>query len=195
MRAPSPEGPQPRSASRPLSVRLSAARERSLIRDRCSQRRRHQGQAALEPVPTRGDGSWLRPGACFPAGRHSAHRNPRSSGAWRRGRERRGAGLGWAGRRHRMRRKPGACRLCEEPAASHAARRPHGAVSGRRGYGCCPHGGEGAGGAAGPGGRCGHGAALPAAGARSRGGGGRRRAPRLRLLPGFALAALLQSTR
>lgn len=80
---------------------------------------------------------------------------------------------------------------CEEPVASRAARRPHGAVSGRRGRRCSGRGREGAGGAAEPGGR--RGAAVPVPGARH-GGGGRRRAPRSWLLLGLVLAALLQGT-
>lgn len=187
--------PRGRSLALPRRVRLSAARERSLIRDRRNQSRRCERQSEPEPIPTRG--VRLRPGICFQArpprgARAPVTLIPRFSGARRRGRERSGAGLGGAAAPHAQEAR--CLPAYEEPAASHAARRSHGIVSGRRGCGCCPRGGEGAGGAAGPGGRYGHGAALPAAGGR-RGGGGRWRAPRLRLLPGLALAALLQSTR
>lgn len=89
--------PRGRSLALPRRVRLSAARERSLIRDRRNQSRRCEGQSAPEPILTRG--VRLRPGICFQArpprgARAPVTLIPRFSGARRRGRERSEAGRG-----------------------------------------------------------------------------------------------------
>lgn len=108
MRAPSPEGPQPRSASpgeaisRPGTVPHTGPPQPEQTLRRTVRTRAYPDEGC--PAAAR----YLLPSEAATRGASAGHTNPPILGRPAPGE---GAERGWAGRRHRMRRKPGACRL------------------------------------------------------------------------------------